>query len=190
MNYLSTNIKHLRQQRRLTQEELASTVGKARSLVSQWESDDRGITTEDIIKLSDYFNIPMDTLVGKDLRIANNSVDELDILFDKNKDILTESDKNIMKAIITERRKQIDKELGEMTNETIKVILGIIGFIIIVLLINDYNVSKDNDDKYSVILNDKKISVCGQEIYVTNYTYNDEILLDDLIDEIEYICQN
>ena len=66
MNYLSTNIKHLRQQRRLTQEELASTVGKARSLVSQWESDDRGITTEDIIKLSDYFNIPMDTLVGKD----------------------------------------------------------------------------------------------------------------------------
>lgn len=54
----------------------------------------------------------------------------------------------------------------------------------------DYNVSKDNDDKYSVILNDKKISVCGQEIYVTNYTYNDEILLDDLIDEIEYICQN
>lgn len=77
-----------------------------------------------------------------------------------------------------------------MTNETIKVILGIIGFIIIVLLINDYNVSKDNDDKYSVILNDKKISVCGQEIYVTNYTYNDEILLDDLIDEIEYICQN
>lgn len=77
-----------------------------------------------------------------------------------------------------------------MTNETIKVILGVIGFIIIVLLINDYNVSKDNDDKYSVILNDKKISVCGQEIYVTNYTYNDEILLDDLIDEIEYICQN
>ena len=77
-----------------------------------------------------------------------------------------------------------------MTNETIKVILGIIGFIIIVLLINDYNVSKDNDDKYSVILNDKKISVCGQEIYVTNYTYNDEILLGDLIDEIEYICQN
>ena len=77
-----------------------------------------------------------------------------------------------------------------MTNETIKVILGIIGFIIIVLLINDYNVSKDNDDKYSVILNDKKISVCGQEIYVTNYIYNDEILLDDLINEIEYICQN
>lgn len=43
----------------------------------------------------------------------NRKKDELDILFDKNKDILTESDKNIMKAIITERRKQIDKELGE-----------------------------------------------------------------------------
>ena len=113
MNYLSKNIKFLRQKNGLTQEELAKIVEKSRVLISQWESDDREITTEDIIKLSDYFNVPMDSLVGKDLRIQNNSLDELDILFDKNKDILTESDKNIMKAIITERRKQIDKELGE-----------------------------------------------------------------------------
>lgn len=43
----------------------------------------------------------------------NTPPDELDILFDKNKDILTEADKNIMKTIIMERRKQIDKELRE-----------------------------------------------------------------------------
>ncbi len=114
MNFLSTNIKFLRQSHNLTQEELANIIGKARSLVSQWESDDRGITTEDIIKLSNYFCVPMDTLVGKDLRINDdNTLDETDVLFDKYKDVLSESDKNIIKAVIEERKRQIDKELGE-----------------------------------------------------------------------------
>ena len=114
MNFISSNIRFLRLQKGLTQEELASIVNKSRVLISQWESDSREITTEDIIKLSNYFNVPMDTLVGKDLRInENNSYDETDVLFDKYKNVLSESDKNIIKTIIEERKRQIDKELGE-----------------------------------------------------------------------------
>ncbi len=114
MNFISSNIKFLRLQKGLTQEELANIVNKSRVLISQWESDSREITTEDIIKLSDYFNIPMDNLVGKDLRNnQNNTYNELELLFDKHKDILTDSDKNIIKTIIEERKKEIDKELGE-----------------------------------------------------------------------------
>lgn len=114
MNFISSNIKHLRLQNGLTQEELANVVGKSRVLISQWESDSRGITTEDIIKLSDKFNVPMDALVGKDLSSADNSdFDELDLLFNKHKDILTDSDKAIIKTIIEERKKEIDKELGD-----------------------------------------------------------------------------
>ena len=114
MNYLSTNIKYLRQNKGLTQEELANIVGKSRVLVSQWESDAREITTEDIIKLSNYFYIPMDNLVGKDLRLENtNPFSELNLLFDKHKDILSESDIEHIKFIIEQRKKEIDKELGE-----------------------------------------------------------------------------
>lgn len=113
MNYLSTNIKFLRQTNNLTQEDIAKIVDKSRVLVSQWESDERDITTEDVIKLSDYFNIPMDTLVGKDLRIGNDVFDETDVLFDKYKDILTKDDKEYIKFIIDKRKKEIDKELGE-----------------------------------------------------------------------------
>lgn len=36
---------------------------------------------------------------------------ELDVLFDKHKDILTDSDKTIIKTIIEQRKKEIDKEL-------------------------------------------------------------------------------
>lgn len=112
MNYLSTNIKYLRQEKKLTQEDIAKIVDKSRVLVSQWESDDREITTEDIIKLSDYFNIPMDALISKDLRFTTKT-DELDVLFDKHKDILTNDDKETIKFIIEKRKREIDKEKGE-----------------------------------------------------------------------------
>lgn len=110
MNYLSSNIRYLRQKRGITQEDLSKIINKSRVLISQWESDDREITTEDIIKLSDYFNVPMDALIGKDLRFASSD-DELKLLFDKHKDILTDSDKTIIKTIIEQRKKEIDKEL-------------------------------------------------------------------------------
>jgi len=110
MNYLSTNIKYLRQQRGLTQEDISKIVNKSRVLISQWESDERDITTEDIIKLSDYFCVPMDALVGKDLRLNQNYFDEFEILFDKYKDILTEDDKEHMRFIIEKRIRDIDKQ--------------------------------------------------------------------------------
>lgn len=74
-------------------------------------------------------------------------------------------------------------------NNHLKTIIAIGAIIIFVLLLNYYNTSKDNDNEYIVILDDNKINVCGEEIYITNYTYNDEILIDDLIRELEYICQ-
>lgn len=72
LNYLSTNIKYLRQQKGLTQEDVAKVVGKVRSLISAWEADEREISVEDIIKLSAFFQVSMENLVGKDLRIKDN----------------------------------------------------------------------------------------------------------------------
>lgn len=42
-----------------------------------------------------------------------NDQDELELLFDKHKEILTESDKTLIKTIIEQRKLEIDKELGE-----------------------------------------------------------------------------
>lgn len=76
MNYLSSNIKFLRQQKKLTQEDVAKVVGKVRSLISAWESDERDISVEDIIKLSEFFNISMESLVGTDLRLQNKETNK------------------------------------------------------------------------------------------------------------------
>ena len=116
MNYLSTNIKFLRQSNNLKQEDIANIVCKARSLVSAWESDSREITTEDIIKLSDYFNIPMDKLVGTDLRIKENDLikNRTEILFDKTKDILSDDDRATIEFIM---QKTIDNYEKNKSNQ-------------------------------------------------------------------------
>lgn len=112
INFLSSNIKYLRQSNNLTQEELANIVGKTRSLISQWESDDRDISTEDIIKLSNHFGVPMNKLIELDLRENNqNHIAGVDLLFDKYKDKLTEGDIELIKTIIEQRKKEIDREL-------------------------------------------------------------------------------
>ena len=113
MNFLSKNIKYLRQSNHMTQEDIGKIVNKSRVSVSHWEADERDITTEDIIKLSDYFNVPMDALVGTNLALEKNKIDETDVLYNKYKDYISEKDKNIIRAIIEETKKEIDKERGE-----------------------------------------------------------------------------
>ena len=60
--------------------------------------------------LANYFNIQKSDLIENKNK---KSFDELDILFDKYKDVLTEHDKEHIKFIIEQRQKEIDKELGE-----------------------------------------------------------------------------
>lgn len=117
MDYLSKNIKYLRKDRNLTQEDIANIVGKARSLISAWESDDREITAEDIVKLSKYFSVPMDELVGSDLsKKSNNKINnDIELLLEAYQG-LPDSDKEFMKNMIIERRKQIDKQLEKKDN--------------------------------------------------------------------------
>lgn len=112
-NYFPDNLKFLRVQKGMTQEELAKKMNKDYSTIGKWELGQRNPIMADIIKLSDLFNVPVQNLVEKDLRIKNENLDELEILFDKHKNILTKDDKEYIKFIIEKRAKDIDKELGE-----------------------------------------------------------------------------
>ena len=114
INKFPNNLKYLRCRENLTQEELAKKMNKDYSTIGKWELGQRNPVMADIIKLSNIFNVDVQDFVEKDLRIKKNNEDnEFDILFDKHKDVLTESDKTIIKTIIEQRKKEIDKELGE-----------------------------------------------------------------------------
>lgn len=59
--------------------------------------------------LANYFNIKKSDLIED--KYKNQNPDELDVLFDKHKDILTDDDKETIKFIIEKRKREIDKEL-------------------------------------------------------------------------------
>ena len=66
MNYLSNNIKHIRNLKGLTQEQFAEDLKVSRSRISSYE-ENRAIPPIDfLIILSEYFKIPIDILIKND----------------------------------------------------------------------------------------------------------------------------
>lgn len=67
MKIISKNIRHLRQLKGLTQETLADDLKVTRSRISSYEEGRSAPTIELLIKLSDYFKLPIDILLRNDL---------------------------------------------------------------------------------------------------------------------------
>lgn len=90
-----------------------------KSLINKYLNGISEAGNDKLTILSDVLNVSEPWLMGYDVPINNkdknndDTFDELELLFSKHKDILTEDDKEYMKFIIEKRRKEIDKQLGE-----------------------------------------------------------------------------
>ncbi len=73
MKIVSKNIRHLRRLKGLTQEVLAEDLNVTRSRISSYEENRSAPTIEMLIKLSDYFKVPIDILLRNDLTKAKDS---------------------------------------------------------------------------------------------------------------------
>lgn len=71
-------------------------------------------------------------------------------------------------------------------NATLKNILIFVGIILFIWCLNKYTTSKE-DNTYTIKLNNEPYTICGKDIYISNFTYNNELNLSELIDSIEYI---
>lgn len=112
-NYFAKNLRYLREYYGLSKSELASKLKLNQSTISRWENGDMGANVDNAYDVASYFGVSISDLLGKDLN--NNNIkpfDELEILFSKNKDILTEDDKEYIRFIVEKRKKEIDKEKG------------------------------------------------------------------------------
>ena len=110
-NYLASNIKYLRIRKNITQKQIGKFCNKSDVAVYYWESGSREPNSIDLVKLSVLFNVSVDDLISKDLRIEQK-IDEIEILFNKYKNLLNEEDKDMIKFII-EKRKNEKKENQE-----------------------------------------------------------------------------
>ena len=111
-NFFAKNIKYLRTKKNIDQQIMAEDLGVAQSTLSCWENGLRTPDLDMVAKIAKYLNV-YDDFISKDLTLEQNenNIDELEVLFDKHKDILTEDDKETMKFIIEKRKREIDKML-------------------------------------------------------------------------------
>ena len=70
-NNFASNLKHLRVQSGMTQEELAIKLGKDYSTIGKWELGQRSPIMADVIKISELFNISLGKLIGSDIIYDN-----------------------------------------------------------------------------------------------------------------------
>ncbi|KAB1068167.1 LexA family transcriptional regulator [Tamlana haliotis] len=72
MTFISKNIKHLRGLKKLSQEAFAEELKVNRSRIGSYEEGRSAPTIEFLIQLSDFFKIPIDILLRKDLTKAKD----------------------------------------------------------------------------------------------------------------------
>lgn len=94
-NYFSKNLKYLREKKGLEQQELAENLNVPRSTLSCWENGIRTPKIEQIQEIAKYFNVDID-IISKDYSDTPFS-NELDILYSKSKDILNETEIDMIK---------------------------------------------------------------------------------------------
>ena len=112
--------KELRIEKNLSQEAIAKELDVSPALISKWENNLSTPGPEMLEYIADYFDVSTDYLIGRTndrryFKQNDDSIEDFNLLFNKYKG-LSDSDKEFMKNMIIERRKQIDKQLGEDNN--------------------------------------------------------------------------
>ncbi|MGY6647746.1 XRE family transcriptional regulator [Wenyingzhuangia sp. IMCC45574] len=72
MDFLASNISHLRKQKELSQSAFAAAMNVPRSRISSYEEGRSTPNIEFLIQLSDYFKIPIDILIRNNLTTEEN----------------------------------------------------------------------------------------------------------------------
>lgn len=71
MHFLGKNLRWLRKQSSKTQSEIAALIKKGQTTVGNWENGISEPNLEELLIISNYFDIPLDTLLKVDLSEVN-----------------------------------------------------------------------------------------------------------------------
>lgn len=106
-------LKELRKEAHLTQVELAKQLGIGQSSYADWEGGKKNPTQENLLKIANLFDVPVDYLVGNSEE-KSDELDNIELLFRMNSKGLTDEEKKIFKneliEFMKERKKIFDKD--------------------------------------------------------------------------------
>lgn len=111
MNYFSSNLKYLRKQKNISQNLLAKKINVNQSTIKRWEDNVISPSIENAETIAIFFDVSMSDLTGTDLSGAFNERPQ-EILFNRYKHILTESDWAIINTIIEQKKKETNIQRG------------------------------------------------------------------------------
>lgn len=104
-NYFNSNLKFIREQKNMSQNKFAKLLKVNQTTIARWEDENRIPTIDKAIDVSIILNIPLNILVGRDLRM----IEDIDT------EISKEEEKRLFKEVLTKRGFLNDNE--ELTEE-------------------------------------------------------------------------
>lgn len=126
-NYFSTNIKFIREQKGLSQNKFGELLNVNQTTIARWEDENRIPTIDKAIDISLKLNIPLNDLVGRDLRIKEQK---------KKKQLSQEEEKELLKETL--KRKRFLDENEELSEENFNTLINF-------AKANKQFIMKDND---------------------------------------------
>ena len=108
-------LKELRKKSHLTQVELAKQLGIGQSSYADWERGKKNPTQENLIKIAQFFDVPLDYLVSK-TEDKEDGLDNIELLFHMNSKGLTEEEKEIFKKELIEFMEERKKSFNNKGN--------------------------------------------------------------------------
>lgn len=104
------NLNYYMNLNRVDRNKLCDDLGFNYTTVREWTNGTAYPRIDKIEAMANYFGILKSDLIED---VPKKEPDELEVLFFKYKDILSEKDKEYMKFIINQAKNEIDKQLGE-----------------------------------------------------------------------------
>lgn len=81
--------------------------------IARWENEEISPSLDNIYDVANVLNVSIANLTGRDSTDEQPVFDELELIFSKNKDILTDDDKEIIKFVIEKARRKVNEQLDK-----------------------------------------------------------------------------
>ena len=81
-------IQELREEKGLTQNDIAKAIGTSRTNIGRWEKGLNEPSYSFVVSLSNYFNVSIDYLVGKEDAVQGSTYESQTVLSEKEKELI------------------------------------------------------------------------------------------------------
>ncbi|HLI92439.1 MAG TPA: helix-turn-helix transcriptional regulator [Puia sp.] len=116
MHFLGKNLRYLRKQSAKTQSEIASLIQKGQTTIGNWENGISEPSLNELLVISNYFDIPVDTLLKIDLmetqvRPVPGSIGAARPYLPSDKEPLKTEDPGITMAYVLKELKDVQQKI-------------------------------------------------------------------------------